>query len=330
MTAEVAAQEQARQAYALLEDEKGRTDALLLRQNDLIECLGWVGDVGRAATLGSPRSAKLFDSFRQQLTAGGGKLGGDDVGLGMEGEPAGAQANDTITVLQLIGEGSVSQKLWSAVCTAHVHTDQYTPHFFILFLPPQYGKVYKALWRGIEVAVKSMFLPLIMSGAQKRGRLAIMEAAISSSLSHPNLIRTYTYTLTPVHQPASPIAEPSSLASLDPSSSSASQERVSLEGQSKSSSNPSNTPSSKPLSPHQLPPSTKPLSALQGPGPVTAFQVQLVLELCDLGTLRGALDAGALCGDSGACLAVSLKDAEALCSDSGGCSSALLVPLVLG
>ena len=175
-----------------------------------------------------------------------------------------------------------------------------------------------------------MFLPVNMSGAQKRGRLAIMEAAISSSLSHPNLIRTYTYTLTPVHQPASPIAEPSSLASLDPSSSSASQERVSLEGQSKSSSNPSNTPSSKPLSPHQLPPSTKPLSALQGPGPVTAFQVQLVLELCDLGTLRGALDAGALCGDSGACLAVSLKDAEALCSDSGGCSSALLVPLVLG
>ena len=295
MTAEVAAQEQARQAYALLEDEKGRTDALLLRQNDLIECLGWVGDVGRAATLGSPRSAKLFDSFRQQLTAGGGKLGGDDVGLGMEGEPAGAQANDTITVLQLIGEGSVSQKLWSAVCTAHVHTDQYTPHFFILFLPPQYGKVYKALWRGIEVAVKSMFLPLIMSGAQKRGRLAIMEAAISSSLSHPNLIRTYTYALTPVHQPASPMAEPSSLASLNPSSSSTSQ---ALERSSKTSSNPSDTPSTKLPSPHQPPPSIKPL---QGPGPVTAFEVQLVLELCDLGTLRGALDAGALCVASGEC-----------------------------
>ena len=140
-----------------------------------------------------------------------------------------------------------------------------------------------------------MFLPVNMSGAQKRGRLAIMEAAISSSLSHPNLIRTYTYTLTPVHQPASPVLEPSSLASLDPSSSSTSQ---ALERSSKTSSNPSDTPSTKLPSPHQPPPSIKPLL---GPGPVTAFEVQLVLELCDLGTLRGALDAGALGVASGEC-----------------------------
>ena len=53
----------------------------------------------------------------------------------------------------------------------------------------QFGKVHRATWRGIEVAVKSMVLPVKMSGQQKRERMAILEAAISASLRHPNIVQ---------------------------------------------------------------------------------------------------------------------------------------------
>ena len=57
--------------------------------------------------------------------------------------------------------------------------------------PPsaQFGKVYKGLWRGTVVAVKTMVLPANMSGAEKREKMAVMEAAISSTLSHPNIVQ---------------------------------------------------------------------------------------------------------------------------------------------
>jgi hypothetical protein len=47
--------------------------------------------------------------------------------------------------------------------------------------------VYKGLWKGTVVAVKTMLLPSGLSGAEKREKMAIMETAISSSLSHPNV-----------------------------------------------------------------------------------------------------------------------------------------------
>ena len=58
-------------------------------------------------------------------------------------------------------------------------------------LPPlQYGKVYRGIWKGVTVAVKSIVLPMnAMSGAEHNERMAIMEAAISSSLSHPNIVK---------------------------------------------------------------------------------------------------------------------------------------------
>lgn len=36
-------------------------------------------------------------------------------------------------------------------------------------------QVYKGLWRGTVVAIKTMILPANMSGAQKREKMAIME-----------------------------------------------------------------------------------------------------------------------------------------------------------
>jgi hypothetical protein len=54
---------------------------------------------------------------------------------------------------------------------------------------PQKKQVYKGVWRGSMVAIKTMLLPARMSGAEKRERMAVMEAAISSSLSHPNIVQ---------------------------------------------------------------------------------------------------------------------------------------------
>lgn len=53
------------------------------------------------------------------------------------------------------------------------------------------------IWRGSLVAIKTMVLPAKMSGAEKRERMAIMEAAISSAMNHPNIVQTYTYIIKP-------------------------------------------------------------------------------------------------------------------------------------
>ena len=92
------------------------------------------------------------------------------------------------------------------------------------------------------MAVKSMILPTNMNGSEKKERMAIMEAAISSSLSHPNIVQTHTYTLSPVRERGS------------------------------------SGKMSSPLGPLGLP-----LSA------ASAFEVRIVLEYCDQGTLRDAL-----------------------------------------
>lgn len=55
-----------------------------------------------------------------------------------------------------------------------------------------FGKVYRGLWRGTLVAIKTIVLPANMSGTAKREKMAIMEAAISTALTHPNIVQTYT------------------------------------------------------------------------------------------------------------------------------------------
>jgi hypothetical protein len=44
-------------------------------------------------------------------------------------------------------------------------------------------------WKGTRVAVKTMIFAAAMSGREKREKMAIMETAISSALSHPNIIQ---------------------------------------------------------------------------------------------------------------------------------------------
>lgn len=77
---------------------------------------------------------------------------------------------------------------------AHEHSDCGLP----CILSPVLEAVFKAAqcrsliagyWKGTLVAVKTMMFPAAMSGREKREKMAIMETAISASLSHPNIVQ---------------------------------------------------------------------------------------------------------------------------------------------
>ncbi|GAX80144.1 hypothetical protein CEUSTIGMA_g7582.t1 [Chlamydomonas eustigma] len=225
VTPTVLAQRQLQQAHAELAEEKVRTEALMCRQRELIECIGWVSQVGRSAA-GDARSAELIDRVWQQMIQDGGRD---------HSVSCGAPELDDIELMELMGEGS-------------------------------YGKVFRGKWKGHEVAVKSMVLPIKLSGAEHRERMAIMEAAISSSLSHPNIVKTHTYSLKPVRESVSSLSWDGGKSAIGfsvESSFFAGCERSSVD-----------TVRSSPG------------------GSVSAFQVQIVQELCDRGSLREALDLG--------------------------------------
>ncbi|GAX73029.1 hypothetical protein CEUSTIGMA_g481.t1 [Chlamydomonas eustigma] len=119
-----------------------------------------------------------------------------------------------------------------------------------------FGKVYKGLWRGTSVAVKLLVLPTKMNGFEKRERMAIMEAAISTSLSHPNIVQTYMYNVTPILDGVPEMEVVNKDAEiLQPVFADANDEGAESQC-------------------------------------VGGFQVQLVLEYCDCGSLRDGLDAG--------------------------------------
>lgn len=60
-----------------------------------------------------------------------------------------------------------------------------------------FGQVFKATWQATTVAVKVTRLPSSSQGAQRREQMAIMETAISASIRHPNTVQLYTYLLQP-------------------------------------------------------------------------------------------------------------------------------------
>ena len=82
-----------------------------------------------------------------------------------------------------------------------------------------------------------------------------MEAAISSSLKHDNIVRTHTYSLAPIREGGGGSAPGSG---------------ANLRG--------TGTPSV-----------SSSLLLAAASTPTTAFEVKIVLERCDLGTLRSAL-----------------------------------------
>ncbi|PNW79397.1 hypothetical protein CHLRE_09g413400v5 [Chlamydomonas reinhardtii] len=150
-----------------LEEEKNRMQALLARHYDLIDLLeGGVGAVAASmngAAGGSGGNSATDDGTRRNLDILRQKmlLTGTSARREQLGEA------EQVTMLEMLGEGT-------------------------------FGKVYKGLWRGTEVAIKTIVLPARMSGKEKREKMAVMEAAISSSLSHPNIVQTYTYHIRPL------------------------------------------------------------------------------------------------------------------------------------
>lgn len=55
-----------------------------------------------------------------------------------------------------------------------------------------FSTVYRGTWRGLPVAVKSV----VFNGARKQ--MALQEAALSRSISHPSIVATYAYDLKPI------------------------------------------------------------------------------------------------------------------------------------
>eukprot|EP00873_Tetraselmis_striata_P034143 jgi/Tetstr1/454407/TSEL_041308.t1 len=62
------------------------------------------------------------------------------------------------------------------------------------------ARVYRALWRGATVAQKRIQLPSSLSALQKKKTSLAMEAAISTSMSHPNVVHTYHWEMVPIRK----------------------------------------------------------------------------------------------------------------------------------
>ncbi|GAX78545.1 hypothetical protein CEUSTIGMA_g5985.t1 [Chlamydomonas eustigma] len=149
-------------ATEALEVEKTRLDALVERQYGLLACL----DASNSAS-GFPRSSNATT-----IRAAGGLSAGliEDARRyvldAQSRQQSTEQMMEQLEIYEQLGEGA-------------------------------FGKVHRGLWRGSEVAVKTLILPSNMPGSEKREKMAVMEAAISSSLVHPNIVTTYTYAIKP-------------------------------------------------------------------------------------------------------------------------------------
>ena len=124
-----------------------------------------------------------------------------------------------------------------------------------------YGSVHLGDWRGAQVAVKRMLLPHTMSLTNRAESMAVMEVAISSSVSHPNLVQLYTYRVTPINERI--------LSTEFSTGKGNTMERVTA----------------------SIIPSPRNSDMSEA---IAAFELLLVLEYCDRGSLRSILDQGPL------------------------------------
>jgi len=211
-----------------LKEEKQRLDALLVRQYNLINMFeGHAGNKTPENSTQDGRRISREDSAVDRIEA---------LRRSMARNPNAGMDDLDIKTLQMLGEGT-------------------------------FGKVYKGIWRGTVVAVKTLVLPANMSGAEKREKMAIMEAAISSSLSHPNIVQTYTYAVKPMRDNVRLEVDPNLIISANASS--AVLDRNTLDTSNEASKG------------------------------IHSFEVRLVLEYCDKGNLRDAIDQGVFFCDNG-------------------------------
>eukprot|EP00775_Hariotina_reticulata_P006912 gene6912-7128_t len=140
-----------------------------------------------------------------------------------------------------------------------------------------FGVVYRATWRGIAAAVKVMTLPGLPEGRQggrqsRREQMAVMEAALGSALSHPNIVQVYTYLLRPLTIPGFSLDEQQQ------------QPRTSSGGSSPG------TPLATSVPAAGSSGQRKGSNTSSSSAAVVGYELQLVMEYCALGSLRAAID----------------------------------------
>ncbi|GIL97177.1 hypothetical protein Vretimale_2919 [Volvox reticuliferus] len=149
-----------------------------------------------------------------------------------------------------------------------------------------FARVYRGIWQGHVVALKVLLLPACLTQDERLQHIAVMEAAVSSALSHPNLVQTYSYSFRAVMDSTLQFAKGAKGAAGSESGSGVtSAARVGGSG----GGGDGNTAAG-----HGA--TTAPSASSQAPPSVQhdphGYELQLVLEYCDLGTLRQALDRG--------------------------------------
>ncbi|KAF8066284.1 Gucy1b1 [Scenedesmus sp. PABB004] len=244
---------------AWLEEEKARAEALLYRMSGLIACF----PCGPGEN--SPQALAAIADCQSQAAA---LVGTQPAASGGTATNSGSSGMGNRHSMALDRIEAVRREL----ARANISTAEEN-HIQCLELLGEgtYGKVYKGLWKGSVVAIKTIVLPEAMSGQEKREKMAIMEAAISSALSHPNIMQTYTYDIKPLKDNSSR-GGPSEKQLLLMGSTADSTGGVSSGG-----------------------------AAAAGAGGMTAgenagvhsYEVRLLCEYCDRGSLREALDLGA-------------------------------------
>ena len=135
------------------------------------------------------------------------------------------------------------------------------------------ARVYKCIWRGATVAQKLMMLPdtpQCMEKIQKKENMMAMEAAISASMCHPNVVQTYSYEVVPVMSNGS--------------------KKNSIDKESNAGRKLSNVSSSRT--------SIGSTSSGKGDQDVIMWEVRIIQEFCAGGTLSTALKAGQISGQS--------------------------------
>ncbi|GIL44373.1 hypothetical protein Vafri_1861, partial [Volvox africanus] len=322
----LSANRQLEDAATAMLNEKERMEALLRRQYNLIECLGLdpgnslIGNGGATSGAGGAASAAVLPG----VTSNGGGGGADSAAAAVMGHgpstigelhPSPADRIEEMRKMLLSGNrlgaagkghsgklrggvsgegggdggGDGSGRVPSSKGRKSANGGGLSTDLILgeMIGEGTFGKVYRGLWRGTEVAIKTIILPTNMSGKEKREKMAVMEAAISSSLAHPNVVSTYTYQIKSLKDSsAQKIGRPSD--DLTASAIIVGNDKATDAGA-------SCQRLEDPLAPFKEDIDEAQTRAAG----IHSYEVQLVLEYCDKGCLREALDAGIFFGQSG-------------------------------
>lgn len=147
----------------LLEEERERLQTITIRQYELLECFTEKKKKTATTTQGGGGGSQQQQSLEDKIKAAQEQL--------VASGAAQMAEQEKITLFSILGQGS-------------------------------FGTVFMGEWRGTRVAVKRIVLPADMSMSSRAEKMAVMEVAISSSLSHPHLVQTYTYRIRPIEETA--------------------------------------------------------------------------------------------------------------------------------